>query len=62
LQISRVCDFELEGGVRPASRANHFRRAVHTQYLRAGLGNLRGQMARPASDIQNALAGLRGED
>ena len=48
---------------RRASRGDHLRRAVNAHNLSAGIGNLRGQMARAASQIEDAPAdrGARSE-
>ena len=45
----------------PARGVHHLERSIHAHQASAGLSNLRRQMTRAASEVQNALARLRSQ-
>jgi hypothetical protein len=61
-QVADVAGFEGEAGKVVAGLGDHGGGAVGTEHLGAGAGDLRGEMAGAAADIEDALTGLGGEE
>jgi len=56
--FASVHNFELQRRIFQAGLADHLRRAIDTQHIRASFRNLSSQVSCPATQIQYAFAGL----
>ena len=61
-QVADVAGFEREAGEVVAGLGDHGGGTVGTEHLGAGAGDLRGEMAGAAADVEDALAGLGSEE